>query len=278
MNLIKDENVFKPVPSTHDARILSLVQCLERNLLSSPDEQQLLYLENDTTLTCGDRRYPIHSGNPVLYPARVMDEWQNGNLKLDYYCDSLLQYVLLSQIKQQGDAAIRAPQGSKPVEKHQYRLKNFCRGFSGLVLDVGCDSPMHSIQLLPSECEYVGIDPYLGEGGFRIVGLGQVLPFTGSVFDHILFNTSLDHMLCYHTAIEEAARVLKPGGLVTIATYAWINNATLLTDHVHFHHFREYEIVGSLRPKFDILDLIRFECPKHDKHRYGLYVSASKRC
>jgi ubiquinone/menaquinone biosynthesis C-methylase UbiE len=87
----------------------------------------------------------------------------------------------------------------------------------------------------------------------------------------------LDHILDYHTAIDEAYRVLKPGGQVVIATYAWLERASLLTDSVHFHHFREFEVFGALERHFKIVDVIRYEDPKHATHRYGLYVMAERR-
>ena len=126
------------------------------------------------------------------------------------------------------------------------------------------------MQLLPPSCEYLGLDPYQGE--FRIIGLGEILPIKDNSVDAVLFNTSLDHILDYHTAIQEAHRVLRSGGCIVIATYAWLERATLLTDSVHFHHFREYELLGAIEEYFDIEDTRRFEDPKNAVHRYGLYV------
>jgi SAM-dependent methyltransferase len=182
---------------------------------------------------------------------------------------------LLSQIKQSQD--INAPLDSEPALIHQYRFKEFCESLTGLVLDVGCDQPNRSMQLLPATCEYLGLDPYAGHGDFRIIGLGEILPVRDKSVDAVIFNKSLDHILDYHSAIDEAWRVLKPGGNIVIATYGWLNDATLLRDSVHFHHFREYEIMGALKKVFDIEDTQRYECPKGDTHRFGLYVRGSRR-
>jgi len=95
--------------------------------------------------------------------------------------------------------------------------------------------------------------------------------------DAVLFNTSLDHILDYNTAIEEAHRILKPDGSVVIATYVWVERATLLTDNVHFHHFREFIILEALESYFEIEDIRRYEDPKHATHRYALYVRAKRR-
>ena len=50
-----------------------------------------------------------------------------------------------------------------------------------------------------------------------------------------------------------------------------------LNDAVHFHHFREYEIINSLSRDFSIEKIQRFKDPKSQNHRYGLYLLASKK-
>lgn len=270
--LIKDEKQFEP---TDGAKTLSLSQCLTRRILISPDSKKELSatgVNND--LTDGVNIYPSISNSPLLYPSELSKSWLGGALPLDYYNDALKQYVILSQIKQSGE--ITAPLDSLSALKHYHRFKEFCSGLSGLVLDVGSDRPSHSSLLLPTSCQYLGLDPYAGHGEFRIIALGEILPLKASSVDVVLFNTSLDHILDYHTAIQEAYRILKPGGSIVIATNAWLYSATLLTDTVHFHHFREYEILGSLGSDFEIKDIRRYEDPKHRKHLYGFYVRADK--
>ena len=272
--LIQDETEFISVDKTQLPRALSLSQCIKRRLLISPDSKKELILAKDSLmLKEGSFRYKIKNGCPVLYPVEIVDAWQDGVLPTTYPDSPLEQYVLLSQIKQSGE--INAPLDSLPARKHQHRFKNFCQNLSGVVLDVGSDRPSHSMQFLPSSCEYLGLDPYAGHGEFRVIGLGEILPISDSSVDAVLFNTSLDHILDYHTAIEESYRVLKPdGGIVVIATYAWLTHATLISDSVHFHHFREYEILGALETFFEIENVCRYEDPKHATHRYGLYIMA----
>lgn len=276
LNLIRDENQFKPHEHNH-AQSLSLSQCLKRRLLISPNngnELSLVVQDNIEFLSDGRHDYQFLSGSPILYPNEVTSAWQQGTLPLEYQQNALNQYVLLSQIKQSGE--INAPLTSLPARKHQWRYQEFCNNLEGLVLDIGSDKPSHSIQLLPPKCEYIGLDPYAGQGEYRLIGLGEILPLADESIDAVTFNTSLDHILDYHTAIDEAYRVLKPSGKVVIATYAWLERATLLTDSVHFHHFREYEILGVLTDYFKIEKIKRYEDPKHATHRYGLYVMGMK--
>lgn len=280
--LIKDESQFLP-SEVSAVSSLSLAECLERRLLIGPDTKKELvaskegdFLEGGFNSEDKTVSYAIKHGCPVLYPKEISDLGRrDGGLPLNYPASSLQQYALLSQIKQSGE--INAPLDSIPARKHQFRFREFCKRLTGLVLDVGSDKPSHSMQLLPSGCEYIGLDPYAGHGEFRVIGLGEILPISDSSVDAVLFNTSLDHILDYHTAIEESHRVLTPGGRVVIATYAWLERATLITDSVHFHHFREFEITGALENRFYIEKVRRYEDPKHETHRYGLYVMGKRR-
>ena len=273
-DLIKDETLFQ-YNTLFPNITISLTDCLDKNLLVSPDGNKKLHLVTEATLGDGKSTYGIHYGCPVLYPTEITKNWHEGQTPLSYANTSLTQYTLLSQIKQFGE--INAPIDSVPYLKHSYRFKQFCQELSGLILDVGCDAPSRSMKLLPSSCQYLGLDPYAGQGEFRIIGLGEILPIRDQSVDAVLFNTSLDHILDYHTAIDEAFRVLKPRGSIVIASYAWLERATLLTDSVHFHHFREYEILGSLQERFKVDDILRYEDPKQESHRYGLYVRGIKR-
>ena len=274
-NLIKDERMF--LPDGDCATTLNLDECLEMELLISPDTKSILKPSESEVLnliTDGTNNYSMYESSPVLYPKEISESWVERRLPLEYNYSALLQYTLLSQIKQYGE--INVPLSSDPARKHQWRFKDICKDLNGIVLDVGCDEPSHSTLLIPKICKYIGLDPYAGKGEFRIIGLGEILPISSESVDAVTYNTSLDHILDYHTALEEAHRVLKPDGSVVIATYSWLDRATLLTDDVHFHHFRDYEVLGAVEEYFSIKKIKRYEDPKCDNHRYGLYIMACK--
>lgn len=98
------------------------------------------------------------------------------------------------------------------------RFGEFSR-LEGLILDVGCGP-----QALPSYAEgiaerFVGVDPLRGTEprAFAFAqAIAEYLPFRDSVFDRVLFATSLDHVLLPKLALAEARRVTKPGGMVCI--------------------------------------------------------------
>lgn len=245
------------------------------SLFASPDNGKELQLsDSGDSLNDGDFSFPIKNGLPVLYPKSINAAFLQNGLELDYFKESQLQYFLLSQIKQKGE--INASSDSIPYQRHLFRMKNFLKEFGGMVLDIGCDNIDIGAALLSENSRYLGLDPFASDSEkFKVVGVGEKLPFKNEVFDLAIFNTSLDHILDYHTAIEEAYRVLKPGGVLVICSLIWLEKASLLNDSVHFHHFRDFEIIGSISQYGEVIKQKRYTY-KDDKHRYGLFVASKK--
>jgi SAM-dependent methyltransferase len=272
--LIKDERVItaEQLQGQPHAKILALAEIIP--FLASPDSGKPLRLQEDKPgLTDDDHNYPIVDGTPVLYPACISKAFLGRGLQLKYYDDSELQYFLLSQIKQRGE--INAASTNVHYQRHLFRMKEFLKDCRGTVLDVGCNNVHISASLFNKHCDYIGLDPlHSSKSDFRIIGVGEFLPICDESIDNVVFNTSLDHILDYHQALEEAQRVLKPGGYLFLATLIWTASASLLNDLVHFHHFREYEISGSLNGMH--IEQVKHYQYKDDQHRYGLYISASK--
>ena len=275
LDLIKDEitiSVSELLVFPHASR-LKLFSCLP--ILISPDTRKGLELvERGGYVTDGEFNYPLKNNCPILYPRKVIEAWQNDQIPSDMHrLNSVLQYFCLSQIKQAGEN--NAPTNTNAYERLLSRMRRFCSDLKGVTVDVGCDSPSISAAIFPENCQYIGVDPFAVGQEFKVIGVGECLPFKNQCIDNVCFNTSLDHILDYHTAIDEAHRVLKPGWKIVICTFAWLNKASLLTDSTHFHHFREHEIMGCLSG-FNIMDIKRYESPKDDRHRYVLYVCAAK--
>ncbi|MGQ0559101.1 MAG: class I SAM-dependent methyltransferase [Sphingosinicella sp.] len=255
--------------------LLGLDDC--EPLLASPDSRRPLHREGDG-FSDGKNAYQIRGDLPILMPV-ALQPFFSSKLVVPFanHPDSLLQYFLLATIKQAGD--INAPASADHFHRHLFRACEFLADARGLVLDVGCDDPLVGASLFSDKVRYVGLDPFcMRETPFRIIGVGEFLPFRDGVFEGAVFNTSLDHILDWHSAIEEAARVLKAGGSLYLLTYAWTDRATLISDIVHFHHFRDYEIFGGLAEcGFEIAAVKRWASPKGDPHRHELFVRAVKR-
>jgi SAM-dependent methyltransferase len=97
------------------------------------------------------------------------------------------------------------------------------------VVDLGCGSCENSLWM-PDGCRYVGFDVstaalvLAGEWGrpaLKVRGDGETLPFaTGSV-DAVLSTYALEHFHEPGRTLLEAARILRPGGLLLLVGSAW---------------------------------------------------------
>jgi len=121
-------------------------------------------------------------------------------------------------------------------------FKAFCQ-LSGVILDVGC-GPQTYPSYLPGTGAVVGIDPLLGQQprGFAFVqGIGEYLPFRDGTFDHILYATSLDHMLVPRHSLAESTRCLKPGGCLNL----WLDSQAATYEPVGQSRFKQVTVLAK---------------------------------
>lgn len=86
---------------------------------------------------------------------------------------------------------------------------------TGRVLDLGCGRKPYK-RLFP-KCEWVGFD--IREVG-EVIGDAHALPFEDATFDTVVCTDLLHLVATPFAVIAEAARVLKPGGHLLVATRA----------------------------------------------------------
>lgn len=278
MNIIKDSRTLSPEELSRcpHAQSLGLDACL--SVLASPDTGRPLQLDSTLPqLSDGENCYGMREGLPILIPTKLQPYFTDRLvLPLAHYKEAYLQYYLLATIKQSGE--INAASSEVAAQKHFYRMSRFLSEAKGLTLDVGCDDPRLSASFFSPDVSYVGLDPFcLRASPFRVIGVGEHLPFLSESLDNVVFNTSLDHILDWRLALKEAKRVLRKGGSLYLASYIWTDSADLLGDSVHFHHFRYYEILGALQElQLSEVKSQIYESPKGDSHRHGLYLQAVK--
>lgn len=260
-----------------DAEIASSITLDDlTSLLVSPDDQTPLIFRNGELKSQSGYVYPIRAGAPLLLPQQVISYIRNDMLdvSLSDVRNALDQYLYLNIVKNSGWDA-NSPHNDPWYLRHLHRSRNLVSDATGLVLDVGCDEPEISRRIFPPSVRYVGLEPSLDQrSGLRIVGMAEFLPLATASVDAVAFMTSLDHILDYHTALDEAYRVLKPGGALYLVTLIWTEHAQLYKDNIHFHHFRDFEIQGALR-RFHISKAKRYNW-KNDTHRSAFYLKGTK--
>ena len=244
-------------------------------LLASPDTGAAL-VQRGEALTDGTHLYPMRGETVLLLPVALHEHFTDRlTVPPSFGYNAFLQYFLMASIKQH--ASINAPPDDMHYRRHLWRMKEFCRTAQGAILDVGCDDPRVGASLLPSQARYIGLDPFcMRTEPFRLIGVGEYLPVMSGMLDGLMFNTSLDHILDWRRGLHEAYRVLKSGATLFLCTLVWNARADLLSDGVHFHHFREYDIFGALDEiGFVLQETVRYSYKDND-HRYGLYLTARK--
>lgn len=281
MLLLKSEDSLSFKDLGDHELFTSLEDLIDRSILIFPfSNKKIIFSKTNKLVTKDNIKINCVNECPILIPEKLPKNILDYKLSnIVKFSNPFFQYQILSLIKGNGEIiGVNADTNSLSYRKHLFRIKNFLKCAKGNFLDIGCDDVSISSKIMPKECEYLGIDPFIKNSSeFKVFGMGEALPFTNNSFDNVLFNASLDHILDYYEAISEAYRVLKKKGSLYLSSYVWKEKATLLTDIVHFHHFRENQLISCIEELFQIKNILRYESPKNDYHRYQIFVRAERK-
>lgn len=230
----------------------------------------------DSSAALASASLPSHHGRPLLLPPPITACLTGDHIRItpQDLVDPLLHYMQLAIVRN-ANGNQNSDHAEPWYQRHLHRSRMLVADAAGIILDIGCDEPALSRRLFPQTVRYLGIDPGLGaRRELCAVAMAEYLPLPDACMDGVSFLTSLDHVLDYHAAIDEAWRVLKPGGALYLASLVWTERAELTHDSIHFHHFRQFELAGALR-NFQIERVTKYSW-KGDGHRFGVYLKALK--
>jgi len=134
------------------------------------------------------------------------------------------------------------------TDEDDRRAVEFFRPF-GRVLEIGCgDGTLRAI--LPDGCRYLGCDPITPEdASFPFVAaFGEALPFATGSFDGVVLSSTLSYALDTGSVLEEAARVLRPGGRLHLQERVDdLNDA-----HAHLNHISGDALRARVSARFEV--------------------------
>lgn len=82
------------------------------------------------------------------------------------------------------------------------------------LLEIGsCDVNGSLREVAPERCRYIGVDLEDGPGVDRVIETSHALPFPDGSFDVIVSSSCLEHDWAFWATVDEAMRVLRPGGV-----------------------------------------------------------------
>jgi SAM-dependent methyltransferase len=101
----------------------------------------------------------------------------------------------------------------------RFFIQDLTRHFQGHILDIGCGIG-EFLKLYPNSFG-VDINPFVvkhcqKQGDSCCISGAYPLPFAAHSFDGVLASNILEHLDSGETAVSEAARVLKPGGVLVV--------------------------------------------------------------
>jgi len=198
---------------SHFIHLLKCINCGGNSLESS-----------DICITCSSCDTSFHVKDNIvniISGSSSTDRWYELNEKFLYYHKSLTPYELLN---------------AAPFINHISYKSGIGKLMNVKVLDVGGGTghTLCSFFHFPETIDYYLIDPnirLLHDQFVRVYpkllefkishfrGHAEKLPFQNQSFDLVISLSSIDHYKDYHKFISEAFEVLKPGGILFIASH-----------------------------------------------------------
>lgn len=229
---------------------------IERGILVCPlTHRKLRQVDEALVSPDSGTRYPIHSGVPVLLakPGAMAEYARSSQQMSAQYSQEYLN---------------RKNSWLWRLRTRDYRTKESIDALTGLFSDLPSDAVSLSIGGGPARAHpaltNLNIAPF---PNVDLVGDAHALPYATASVDRIYCEAVLEHLHSPIEAVQEMARVLKPGGKAYVCTpflqqyhgYPHHYQNFTLTGHVHLFRSQGFEIIEAgtcVGPVFTLRTLI----------------------
>ncbi|MFO8080686.1 MAG: methyltransferase domain-containing protein [Armatimonadota bacterium] len=187
----------------------------------------------EARLNCSDckRWYPVRDDIPAMMPPDLGSNLSAADDRWEGWGAAMHRFLRWRESAwADPEAAAKRRESARAMHE---RFIDFCdlQDEPLDLLDIGCGTG-HVADLLPETVSYVGIDPLAGgrspsgempaeiprpQRQVSVVqGVGELLPMADDSFDAALLMGVLDHARSTSEVLDEAARVLRPGGVLGV--------------------------------------------------------------
>jgi SAM-dependent methyltransferase len=184
--------------------------------LQSPCCRAALDTSESGMLRCTDcaRTYPLEAYGPDLMPP-----WADAN-DTEVVAWRDVQAALTRWRERTWNSSAQAASRSDDTRRLVDAFLTAV-GPRGEVLDIGCGNGWIHEHVEARGCTYAGVDPMPIGSGYTFPfarAVSDCLPIASESVDTCLFLASIDYSVSIARALEEARRVLRPGGLLAVET------------------------------------------------------------
>lgn len=200
------------------------------DILACPYCKNLL-VKHDSGCNCQkcDSHFPLNgSGNYDLRLQRPKSITYGIDLGISVDISDIPLYPLKSNPQPEVELTdIDIPKHLSPELLSYFPKAN---SSNSLMLDLGCGTTVHQSVCEQAGFHYIGLDYKSSQA--TLLGDAHALPFQDNTFEFILSIAVLEHIQFPQIMLQEAFRVLNPGGLF-IGTVAFLEP---FHDHSYYHH------------------------------------------
>ncbi len=217
-----------------DQDLIELMACPvcggEQFRLRVDEQEGEVIVEGQLTCARCQRWYRVIDDIPAMMPEGLASSLRAADSAWEPWRETMEEFLIWRE-DAWGTPEAAQERRERALAMHRAFIEFVAPAEGSICLDIGCGTG-HVADLLPQSCRYVGIDPLPGgrapSAGLPrympipqrevslIQGVGEHPPFRDRAFDVALLMGTLDHSHDPVAVLEQARRVLRPGGTLGV--------------------------------------------------------------